>query len=308
MAVEPCPLCSQSAKTISYGVVAPWIGNLINDEKVTQTKLMYCQACNFKFFSYRYSSAEMLKIYSGYRGESYFRQRHKYEPWYTRHINDFFKVEKNILQRKERIYRNLEDNNVSIDSLKTILDYGGDEGQFFPDHLDKTSKFLLDVSSVGTNDEFTRITSVKDLPKKIDLVMCCMVLEHVENPLNLLSELKSSLNVKGATIYVEVPNDTFTVSRFHSTAFYKSYVNFLYKHYFLFVILDFLSGFYRNYTKRIPFFGIVKQSEHINYFSKMSLGQAFLQIGINVEVKEVKTSSVGGLNLGSICAIARVNK
>lgn len=248
----------------------------------------------------------MKKLYENYRNEIYFKIRNKWEFWYTKKINDFFKIKQNIEIRKNRIYKNLEINRIEINQITSCLDYGGDEGQFFPDHLDHDAKFLLDVSNTLYDLEYIKISKVEELQHKVDLVMCCMVLEHVNQPINLFSDLKGVVSMPGGIIYLEVPNDIFKVSKFHSTSFYQSFLKTISKSYFLFIAFDFAGGVYRNFFKRIPFFGIVKQSEHINYFTIKSLRILFENHDLTANVYLSDSSSVGGLNLGTICGISKV--
>jgi hypothetical protein len=75
----------------------------------------------------------------------------------------------------------------------------------------------------------------------------------------------------------------------------------------LFIFVDFLSGAYRQIFKRIPWFGIVKQSEHINYFNVKSL-RVFAELR-GLEVLFVSEPDlkykVGKIFQGRLACIAR---
>lgn len=305
MNTNKCPICEVVAEQISFAVLAPWISEILNYKNPFNCQLMLCKSCNFKFFSYRYSQSEMNKLYKDYRSDKYYKVRNKWEFWYSRRINDFFKVKENIIKRKLRIHKNLESNGVILDKINSCLDYGGDEGQFFPDHIEKNNKYLLDYSHPDNDNEFIRVSSIKELPNKVDLSMCCMVLEHVDQPLNLFLDLKKSSN--GGWIYIEVPNDSFEVTKWHNSSTYRSFLNLISRNYIMFIFFDFLGGVYRNFFKKIPFFGVVKQSEHINYFSPQSLAICFQKIDSSAKIYDIETESVGGLKLGTIFGLSKVH-
>lgn len=83
-------------------------------------------------------------------------------------------------------------------------------------------------------------------------------------------ELKKCLKTNGHLL-VDPPYEKFWVSHFHKTSLYDSYLSILYKSLNLFKFLDFLTGVWRHFLNKIPFFGIVKQSEHINYLDYLAI-------------------------------------
>ena len=75
----------------------------------------------------------------------------------------------------------------------------------------------------------------------------------------------------------------------------------------MFVLLDFVTGVYRQVFKRVPWFGIIKQSEHLNYFNVKSL-RAFAEIhGLDVlYMSEPDTKyKVGRIFQGRLACVAR---
>jgi hypothetical protein len=217
-------------------------------------------------------------------------------------MNIFWTIPSNISSRQKRIDDALRQVKIDLSSVRSCLDYGGDEGQFIPQALPRESRFVLDISSTEQAQDFVRISVIDELPQKVELVMCCMVLEHVDDPKSMMSDL---VTASSSYVYIEVPNDLIKSSNFHKTLYYKRYLQIISKSKWLFICLDFLSGLSRNFLGFIPWFGVVKQSEHINYFTNNSLERLIRIFGSNVEVITWKNGKVGGLRIGQISGTMR---
>ena len=270
-----CPICGGKTEFKSHGIIAPWISSLIKSAN-QETQLLVCLECDFHYFSYRYNQDELKNLYLEYRNGQYLKKRHKWEPWYSKAENNIFDPQTSqvrINSRKLSFIQQLNSAGVDINKFSQILDFGGDQGQFFPDGF-KGEKFLCDLSGADTSfkEGITRVGVLAQMNGKVDLVMACGVMEHVSDLRRLQSEIFDVM-VKGATYFVEVPLDSFKTHKMHKTNFYRKYLICIVKIRTLFVLVDFLSGVYRNFFRHIPFWGIVKQSEHINYFTPRSLSQ-----------------------------------
>ena len=67
------------------------------------------------------------------------------------------------------------------------------------------------------------------------------------------------------------------------------------------MVSDFCTGVCKQFGKKIPRFGVVKESEHINYFSILGLSRMAENIGYRVRSsQETKTGGIGALRLGSL--------
>ena len=300
---EPlCPICLEPSVLIAYAQLAPWIEDLLSLDKTTSS-LHECKSCEFSYFSYRYSDDEMEKLYSGYRSDSYLKARSSWEFWYSKRINDFWLQPNNVSIRRNRIIEHLKHQNLDITSISSCLDFGGDEGQFAPEHIPRDKNFILDLSGKSDSEKFTYIKNVESLPAPVELVLCCMTLEHVASPRRIIQDLAQSTY---DYVYLEVPHDSFKVSKFHKTTFYKRYLRSVRKSKTLFVLLDFITGVIRNYLGLVPWFGIVKQSEHINYFSSLSILKLGTIAGLTGETKVFSSANVGGIRLGQSSTLLRV--
>jgi hypothetical protein len=214
----------------------------------------------------------MTGLYSGYRGEHYFQVRRRFEPWFTRGALTFWDPSKNptaVAERRNYMSETLSIFGVELNMKSAALDFGGDLGQFFPDGI-TGKKYLFDPSVSGVPGEVTRVKSLTSLNSSLGLVMNCHTLEHLPI-LHDQTHSMAQLLTQNGYLYIEVPLDRFKTSTLHKTSLYKLYIHLLLKIIPLFILVDFFSGLYRLLFGRIPFWGIVKQSEHLNYFSKESL-------------------------------------
>jgi len=272
MSIVLCPNCSRGGVSLrAHAIVAPWVAKLLGQVKI-ESELYSCPHCTLGFFSYRYSKEEAQKLYASYRTGEYLKVRRTWEPWYGRKENSMYFPEinqKNIDSRVYHLEKNLELAGVNRD-FNGCVDFGGDLGQFFPKSV-RGVKYIIDYSEISiTNLEFTKVNNSNEIPASVELVMNCHVLEHISDLVGSIQEMSNMLK-KSGVIYIEVPQDAFDTSNFHKSLYYKRYLAFLYNHKVIFIFLDFVTGIARQFTKRIPWFGIVKQSEHINYFNKQAL-------------------------------------
>ncbi len=283
-----CPICTVQSEFISHAVVAPWISALLTpaQPKMIETQLHKCNSCRINFFGYRYSSLELELIYRNYRSPSWFELRHSWEPWYRKSTNNAYSdhnSEKNLNERKSYTQDLLSMSGLDIKNLGDYLDFGGDAGQFFPDGV-RGRRILFDLQQRQISGVEV-ITNPKEIQGLVSIVSSCYVLEHAPEINDSVSEMYSCLEDNGHLL-IELPYDIFKVSRFHKTNLYKKYLVFVNKFKTLFILCDFVSGLYRQFFNRIPALGVVKQSEHINYFKPESIVTLLENHGF--EIKAVK--------------------
>ena len=305
---QKCPICKSQVYFLGHGIIAPWIRKLQNQKIFQPTELLECQTCFFIFFSYRYSEDEIDKIYSKYRSSDYFNARHSYEFWYTSATNSHNLNLETIKQRKHLIAKYLKKAGIELDDLtNSTVDFAGDQGQFIPEIPGK--KFLVDLSA--TAQFINGISIVNDLdqvPHPIDLIISQHFLEHVESPIDFLKMFMNHIGKKIAThrgggktpiIFLEIPMDHYKVSQFARTRTYKNYLKFLMNHKTLFIFVDFLSGLSRQYLGRLPFFGIIKQAEHINYFTTPTINYLSNDLKLRVLLSKDVTYRAGRIKFKS---------
>jgi len=281
--IMSCPICNseKGSKFLGYAVISPWIRKLIAC-KATRSSLFNCLWCRNSWFTYRYSFSEMESIYSDYRGNKYLRIRNEWEPWYNENYNDGHFAHYFVSTRKAAIAGFIE-KYLDAEELFNIIDVGGDIGQFIPDFAQSTLKYVFDVSDKVLANGVERISNEASI-KNMDLVISAHVLEHLDRPLD---EIKKLLTF-GKNLYVEVPlgypesnrrRRSYTLNRFAVAAA---------KNHFL----------WRNLTS--PSAGrdargawlktsILRQSEHINFFSLDGFSKLLKSIGVEykIEVSEI---------------------
>lgn len=196
MKLNFCPVCNKQNLIHELRVViSPWIRKL--GIRKYMARYYYCQDCSLGFFNYRYNPQEMFLIYNLYRGDKYLKIRSNWEPWYTKDFNETHDRQSYINSRKKYLetflLKNLKSKPV------TLVDYGGDKGQYIP-NLNQKRSYVLDVSENNALPGIDRISNLSEIPKP-DLVILSHVLEHVSNPRAMLDVLLEQSKV----VYIEVP-------------------------------------------------------------------------------------------------------
>ena len=294
-----CLACASPVKRIAFAVVAPWIGELSGNNKPEITALATCDTCQFSFFEKRFSDDEMAAMYSGYRSDGYYKVRNSWEPWYGRSVNDAFSDSSGHLDERVAFMTSILSSS-GLHKCTTVVDFGGDEGQFFPT-IEIENRIVIDVSNKPLRPNVVRAPSLEDVSGDIDLIVAAHIAEHVNDPVDFFRSLIRHLN-PGSHLYIEVPLDKPSVQRFHSTAKYEKFL----KSVSLggkkkFVAYDFVSGVARQLGRKIPRRGIVKQSEHLNYYNLHALSLIVEALGCTVvDSESLPNAKVGGLRLGRL--------
>jgi SAM-dependent methyltransferase len=300
-----CPICGTESGPIAHGVIAPFISNLSGLPLEGRTTLRSCATCDLTFFDSRYGDQELAQLYENYRDASYSSIRRHWEPWYSAKVNDAYVSGSRHVDERRLFMMDVLDAAGMRPQLGCVVDFGGDEGQFFPDAATER-RIVCDLSRHELPSGVERIGALSELGStKPDLVIIAHVLEHLPDPLASLLEIRRAIADDGV-LYVEVPLDRFRVKSFHSSIRYRRYLDYQVRHRRQFVAADFLTGVSRQYRTAIPRFGVVKQSEHINYFSERSVAAVLAASGFNVvATRSNANAKTGGLRVGAYGAAAR---
>jgi hypothetical protein len=287
-----CPICGDFVTDIKYAhvIISPWIRILTGTKKRT-SKLFECHNCLGAFFNYRYSMNEMNKLYKNYRDINYVQLRSTWEPWYTKDFNDAHKTSDLVEKRKIALENYLL--SLKIESLETIVDVGGDYGQYIPDL--GGGKYVIDISEQDLIPGVKRIKSLDEI-KEVDLIIYAHVLEHVFSPLDELRKLTNYARY----VYVEVPEGTPKINRVRSSKLLS-----------LFNLATSLNPkMWGKFSKpsggRIKKSKFLRQSEHINFFNE----ETFKKIGIslNLSILSLSTTQIPSPEGGEAKAIRVVYK
>ncbi|BDE13779.1 hypothetical protein Mkiyose1665_15340 [Mycobacterium kiyosense] len=300
-----CPICGAAATVQAHGRIAPFILELQGDpaDAERRTALCCCVTCDLVYFSHRFDEKALDAMYSGYRNGRYLSIRRRWEPWYSRNVNSATEPGSEGAAERVGFLTGIVASYTNINELRNIVDYGGDEGQFFPVGY-AGPKYVIEVSGKKLVDGVRAAASLVELPEQPHLVIAAHLLEHLVDPAALVKEVRAAIGEDGL-FYVEVPLDRPKVRPWHGGERYRRFLDWVSATHGSWVAADFAAGVARNLGRTVPRLGAVKQSEHINYFSTKSL-RALLAAG-NFRVvctQADPTASVGGLRMGRLGVLA----
>ncbi len=302
---ELCPICGIQGAILAHARIAPFILQLRGKPKDAprETILCRCGRCDLVYFSHRFDEDTLSAMYSGYRNERYLSIRRHWEPWYSRGANFATEPGSEAVAERVDFVTDIVGSYIDISSLRNIVDYGGDEGQFFPAGY-SGPKYVIEVSGKDLVDGVQAASSLDELPDRPHLVIAAHLLEHLVDPAALVKEIRAAVGDDGL-FYAEVPLDRPKVRRWHAGAPYRRFLKCVSATRASWIVADFAAGVARNFGRTVPRLGAVKQSEHINYFSTQSLQALLVDGGFRmVSTKADATASVGGLRMGRLGALA----
>jgi SAM-dependent methyltransferase len=303
--VEACPCCQSRVSQGRWAIVSPFLAHYAVGRPPFLCKLLECSACSFRFFDARLDPQEVARLYSGYRGERYFAERHRWEFWYSRKVNDGIGGDPEEIALRVATLEKLFLPHVNNAMVKTVLDYGGDRGQFIPKSLG-TDKFVFELSDAIPTPGVSRIASEQELNSmKFDFIMALGVLEHCSEPANVLGQLRSCLN-PGSLLCIGVPYERYGVGFAGRGRFYRNYLNALLHLPAALVAVDFYSAVARIRLNHILPFGLVKCHEHLNFFNKNSMTALLERTGFEVVDSKIERGAKYPARVESLCILARL--
>jgi hypothetical protein len=186
-------------------VISPWVVEISEGRGTLVTKYIICELCSTGWFDVLYSDHVLESLYKAYRGESYFKIRNSWEPTYTKALNSNLNNGQKWLQgRTRQILNALEDARLEPSKMKSVLDFGGGHGGVMPKFA---SRYLLEANEAVIPEPGVQlIRTIEDAKNlDLDLIMCCGVLEHLNNPTELV---KTIMELNSRTYIFEVPTGT----------------------------------------------------------------------------------------------------
>jgi SAM-dependent methyltransferase len=199
-----CIVCGSGEVESQPGLVAPFLAQRIWKKQAFRSYLLHCKGCDFLHFTPRLSDAEEAALYLDYRGHAYQVERHESEPWYTEKLNASL-YSAGTMQSRRSIVGEILRNNLKVESIGSVLDFGGGRGELVDGLIPNTENFVYDIAKVGTLPGVTAL-ELGD-PRKVDLVLCSNVFEHVAFPRQLLRQIVSFMK-PGSYVFIEVPNES----------------------------------------------------------------------------------------------------
>lgn len=282
--VDACQCCGGRALDAYPAGVAPFIVDYVLGGQAESSQLLECRSCAFRGYATRFTDDEAARLYRDYRGERYFRVRHRHEPWYTRAFNDALGKAGGVEARQAEIAGWIAD---LCPTATSVLDYGGDRGQFLP-AKPGLERFVYDISGVTPVAGVSAFTG----ERTFDAIVISQVLEHVSDVGKILDHARS-LAAPGAALIVEVPYEHFDLRWLPKSHLYQAYVDRVLGTPLVKTALDFYSAAFRLKLGVIPPLGFPRMHEHINYFCDRALRAALGTRGFEVVSCEATTTSSG---------------
>ena len=281
--VENCVICGSNDLTGYDTYCTPFIAERIWNSAPFPVKLLHCNKCDFIFYSPRPEESELEKLYKNYRGLEYQQQREKFEKWYTKEVNESIGNNKlEIEERKSNMSAFLA-GRYDNGKVKSVLDYGGDKGQFIPDEFSGADRYVYDISNNPLCPEIKRIVDISESEeKKFDFIFCCHVLEHVPYPNEVIDRVLK-FSHKNTKFYFEVPID---LPLFLNGVFLNYFFKFFSSHAMLHL--------YSKIRQRHDANAFFPMHEHINFFTRVSMRRLLELRGLKVDyiaIQEIQLSA-----------------
>jgi SAM-dependent methyltransferase len=268
---QACPSCGCSQIEQRPALIAPFIARYVLDSEPEVCALCRCGDCGLVYFGRPYSEAEIARLYADYRGERYLAIRHSFEPWYTRRFNEDIGGPAGMAPRR-RVYQATLAACPDSGTVDTVLDYAGDRGQMMEGGPGR-AHFVFEISGAPPETGVTAIADPASLEgRAFDLVLLCGVVEHFSWPLDQVKAAAQHVR-PGGLLYVEVPDETFSIATIPQGGWYVRYLQILVGWPLIRLAVDFWSTAMRVKLRTIPPLGFVKQHEHLNFFDVRSLSR-----------------------------------
>jgi len=285
---DVCLCCGSNHLTQIPALIAPFLSFYALGGGDKNCNLLICTECQFRFFDVRPDTEEVTRLYANYRGERYFEERHRHEFWYSRAINDGIGSDQHEIQLRKDSLAAFLGKSRDTSSIRSVLDYGGDRGQFIPDQLG-SERFVYEISDAVPVEGVSRIESEAELAaRRYDLVMICGVLEHMSDPAEALRTAKPLVAPERGLVYIEVPFERPSLALVPRNTLYRAYLNALQRTGRLLELVDFLSTAFKLKLNFVPPFGFIKMHEHVNFFSQQAMAALVERNGFSVIASEVR--------------------
>ena len=158
---------------------------------------LYCSDCGLLFLDIRFSDGELKKLYKHYREKEYVDLRDFYEPGYKER-NNVLALGINYIDKIEQFLQPF------LPSSPRVLDWGGGSGINTPFKGKNESFDIYEIAESALIPGAQSISKNEIVDKHYDLIVLSNVLEHVPYPMELLLDIKSTIQDE-ALLYIEIP-------------------------------------------------------------------------------------------------------
>jgi hypothetical protein len=302
--IGACPCCGSVELSARWAVVSPFLAEYAVGRAPWLCRLMDCTACSFRFFDARLTGEEVGRLYSGYRGEGYFKARHRAEFWYSHKVNDGIGGDPAEIAARVGALEEVLAPAVAGREIDSVLDYGGDRGQFMPPTVGRR-RFVFELSDAEPVAGVTRIASELELDgMTFDLILALGVLEHCSEPGDVLKHLRTRMQA-GSLICVGVPYERYDVTFAGRGRLYRAWLKMLLRVRPALIAVDFYATAARVRLNWIPPLGLVKCHEHLNFFNERSMAALLERTGFAVMESTLKRTNRYPVRTESMYVVAR---
>jgi len=280
-----CFCCQSPRLSRDWAVTSSFFAHRALRRPPEPVSLLHCTTCGTRYFDVSPTDIELGRLYDGYRDETYFWERHGFEPWYKRAVNDGLGGEGEMRARRARLASILTACD-ALAPLDAVLDHGGDRGQMLQD-LNARLKAVYEISGIAPEAGVVSLGKAELTAQSWDLILCYHVLEHLPNPQAYLAEL-AALGAPETLYVFEVPDEGFR--SFGATP--KSWLSWLARHPSLFKLADFLSTALRVKLGVVPPLGFVALREHLSFFTAEGVSRLLANAGFSVIVTPIVPGSI----------------
>jgi hypothetical protein len=201
--VDTCIGCGARELSRYATAVAPFVASRV-PSLGTRAELVRCRSCGLAFFDPRLEDGEVGALYRNYRDAEYQRARQQHEPDYTPALNAGLGGELEVAARTANMRAFLAPH-LRLGEVRSVLDYGGDRGQFILDELAGARRVVYEVSGVEPRPGVVALSDWQAVAReRYDLVLCNHVLEHASFPGEVVRQLAAVAHA-GTRLYFEVP-------------------------------------------------------------------------------------------------------
>ena len=304
--LDTCPCCDSKQLRLTPAIISPFFSRYVLGVEIPpECSYAECESCGFRFFDSRLTDVEVGKLYSGYRGEEYFRERHRVEPWYSRKVNEGIGGDPEEILARNAALEDFLSQHMDMAQVGTVLDFGGDRGQFIPRALGK-QKYVFEESAAVPVEAVTRIASETELlDRRFDFLMLAGVLEHCSEPLAILQKLRGLAAGPESHFLIGVPYEQFDVGWLGRGAIYRTYLRLLRHTGPLLTLADFYSTAFRLYRNALPPLGVLKCHEHLNFFNERSMTALLARANMEIVSFQVTQTVSYPTRSLSLCVLAK---
>ena len=182
-------------------IPAEWgMRNLKTGMAYTLCNSLQCMDCGVLFLDYRFTDAQMQRLYKGYLDKDYIAERDHYEPGFATDIAPYIHGRHTYVAAVEAWL------STRVPPRPRILDWGGGSGINTPLIASSSLAHVYDISGNELVAPAQRVDPDGMHGQGYDLVLCRHVLEHVPFPFDLVTRMLPALD-DHTLLYIEVPHE-----------------------------------------------------------------------------------------------------